>query len=354
MSTDRVFSTVVIGAGQAGLAAGYYLAQRQDHFIILDGYEHVGDAWRNRWDSLTLFTPAKFDALPGCSFPAPPDAFPTKDAAADYLAAYAQNYGLPVRTGVWVDRLETADQDGYHIYAGGQRFQARRVIVATGAYQSPYTPAFAGDLHAGIVQLHSHSYRNPTELPQGRVLVVGAGNSGVEIAIELAKTGRQVWLSGRDVGRIPADKLGRYFDGRPYWWFISTILSVRTPIGRKMKTSITRHGNPLIHLNRKDALQAGVQLIGRMAGVTNGQPVVDGERLDVQAVVWATGYRPDFSWIHLPIFDDFGLPHHVRGVVALAPGLSFVGLHFQTALPSALLGGVGKDAQYIVQRMAAI
>ena len=204
-----------------------------------------------------------------------------------------------------------------------------------------------------ILQLHSSFYCNPQQIPVETVLVVGAGNSGAEIAIELSKAGKRVWLAGRDVGRIPANTLGSAFGGRPYWWFISRVLSVDTPIGRKMKSNVLYHGSPLIRADRQEVTKAGIETTPRISGIQSGKPQLeDGRTLPVQAVVWATGFHPDFSWIDLPVFDDRGYPRHQHGVVPEAPGLYFVGLHFQSALSSALMGGVGADANYIVGKMA--
>ena len=349
---DETYDTLVVGGGQAGLAAGYYLAMQGEHFLILDEGARTGDAWRRRWDSLRLFTPSQFDGLPGMPFPQPAYSLPTKDEVADYLEAYAGSFKLPIRHGVKVEAL-CREGAGYQLVAGGRRYFARKVIVATGPFRQPFTPGFAAQLDPAIFQLHSDEYRNPAQVAGAAVLVVGAGNSGVEIGIELASAGKQVWLSGRDVGQIPANTLGKAFGGKPYWWMISRILSVGTPIGRKMKSNILEHGNPLIRSNRKDAAEAGVRLTARMAGVQSGQPQLEGGQiLPVDAVIWATGYRPAYPWIDLPIFDERGFPRHQQGVVREAPGLYFVGLHFQTALTSALLGGVGADARRIVAQFA--
>ncbi len=193
--------TLVIGGGQAGLAAGYELARRGRDFVILDAHDHVGDSWRIRWDSLRLFTPASLNGLPGMPFPAPGEHFPTKDELADYLETYAARFALPVQLGVRVDEL-TRDGDRYLVSAGVRRLAANHVVVATGAYATPGLPAFASQLDPAITQLHSLDYRNPGQLRDGRVLVVGAGNSGAEIALELAAT-HQTWLAGRDTGHFP-------------------------------------------------------------------------------------------------------------------------------------------------------
>jgi putative flavoprotein involved in K+ transport len=349
MSRDEQFDTVVVGGGQAGLACAYCLAQMREEFVVLEAGPRVGQAWRERWDSLRLFTPARYSALPGMPFPAPDSYFPTKDEVADYLEAYAQHYQFPIRFNLPVTALRR-DGEGYLLRAGSPSISARQVIVATGAFRNPYVPPFAGELDPSIVQLHSAAYRNPAQVPQGPVLVVGAANSGAEIALELSRAGRKVWLSGRDVGRIPADRLGRVLGGRPYWWLISRVLSVATPVGRKVRQQALHHGNPLIRIEPRDFELAGVARLARIAGASGGQPRLDdGQVLDVAAVVWATGFRPDFSWIDLPIFDGQGNPLHDRGVVTQAPGLYFSGLHFQSALTSALIGGTGADARYLAK-----
>jgi putative flavoprotein involved in K+ transport len=349
---DERFQTIVVGGGQAGLASGYFLAQQGENFLILDEGLHTGDAWRGRWDSLRLFTPSQFNGLPGLPFPKPDYYFPTKDEVAGYLENYASQFNLPVRHGVKVEALHR-DETGYRLSTGSSSLFARNVIVATGPYHQPYTPAFSRQLDPGIVQLHSSAYCNPQQIRVESVLVVGAGNSGVEIALELAKNGKRVWLAGRDVGRIPADNLGKALGGRPYWWFISRVLSVDTPVGRKMRSNVLYHGSPLIRAQRQNLVEAGVECVGRVAGVHSGKPQLEDDRgLAVEAVIWATGFRPDFKWIELPVFDEFGYPLHQRGIVQEAPGLYFVGLPFQTALSSALLGGVGADAAYVAGKIA--
>ncbi len=351
MSNETSLETIIVGGGQAGLAVGYFLARQKQNFLILDGGSRTGDSWRSRWDSLRLFTPSQFDGLPGRPFPQPAYQFPTKDETADYLEAYAREFALPLRYGVKVEALDR-QEGGYRLRAGTAAYLAKNVIVATGAYQVPHVPGVAGELNPGTMQLHASAYRNPRQIAGERVLVVGAGNSGAEIALELAGTGKTVWLAGRDVGHIPANKLGRVLGGRPYWWFISNVLSEDTFVGRKMKAQVLTHGNPLIATKRSEVISAGIGCTPRVSGSQNGRPQLeDGRVLEVEAVVWATGYRPDFSWIHLPVFDAHGLPRHKRGIVPEAPGLYFAGLHFQRALTSALLGGVGRDAQFVVDHL---
>jgi putative flavoprotein involved in K+ transport len=346
------FQTIVIGGGQAGLAVGYFLARRGENFIILDENSRTGESWRKRWDGLRLFTPSKFNGLPGMPFPKPANYLPGKDEVADYLERYATEFNLPVRHGIKVEVLNHNEQ-GYHISTNTSNFSATNVIVATGLYQLPHIPAFGSELDPTIFQLHSNAYRNPQQIPAQSVLVVGAGNSGAEIALELVRAGKQVWLAGRDVGRIPANSpLGKVFGGRPIWWFMSHVLSVNTPIGRKARAKGLHHGTPLGRAQRQEIARAGVDLAPRIFGIQSGKPKLeDGRVLPVEGVVWATGFRSDYRWINLPIFDEYGSPRHQRGVVQDASGLYFVGLNFQTALSSSLLGGVGTDAAYIVEQI---
>ena len=344
------FETIIIGGGQAGLATGYHLARLGRPFVILDANERVGDAWRHRWDSLRLFTPARYDALPGMPFPARPLSYPTKDQAADYLEAYAAELDLPVRTGVRVDRLRRHGER-FIATAGDLRFEADNVVVASGGYHVPRVPDFATALDPAIVQMHSSRYRRPSQLQEGDVLVVGAGNSGAEIALELSR-GHRTWLSGRDPGQEPT-RAGSLPDRllAPVMWFMaSRVVDVRTPIGRKVRDRFTDppRGIPLGRVRRQDIRAAGIERVPRTVGVRDGRPVLeDGRVMDVANVLWCTGFVPDWSWIDLPIFDRNGWPTHTRGVVESHPGLYFMGLVFLSTLSSGLLGGVGRDAERI-------
>jgi putative flavoprotein involved in K+ transport len=350
--SHHTFDTVVIGAGQAGLAMGWHLQRIGHDFAILDGRSIAGATWSERWDSLRLFTPAKFSGLPGRPFPAAPFYLPTKDEVSAYLQDYVLEFKLPVVFDRQVERL-SRDGDEFVSVAGPDRYFSRNVVVATGAYSHPYVPDVASELDTSIIQLHSSAYRNPSQIPEGDVLVVGAGNSGAEIAVELAGAGHPVTLSGRDTGRIPADTLGRLFGGRLYWWVISHVLSRATPMGRKVAEISSRTGTPLIGIKPSDVMHAGVDRVARVSGSQNGWPVLeDGRKLNPAAIVWATGYRRNYDWIDLPVFDEARCPRHNRGVASDVPGLFFLGLHFQFSLSSALLGGVGRDAEYLVTRMS--
>jgi putative flavoprotein involved in K+ transport len=347
------FETVVIGGGQAGLTVGYNLAKRGRPFVILDANERIGDAWRKRWDSLRLFTPAKFSFVPGMRIPgASAWSYVTKDEMADYLESYARRFELPVRTGVTVDRLSKAD-GGFLVSAGDERYVANNVIVATGVCQIPAIPAFAGELDPRIVQIHSGEYVNPSQLQEGDVLLVGAGNSGAEICIELARTHR-CFLAGPEVGEIPVrhGSLPARLGFRVYRFFMHRVIKANNPIGRKVAAA---HGaDPLVRTRSKDILAAGVERAPRVTGVEGGRPVLeDGRVLDVANVVWCTGFRTDFGWIDLPVFDEAGSPRHVRGVVDAEPGLYFLGLDFLYSASSSVLPGRGRDAAYIAKHIAA-
>lgn len=349
------FDTIIIGGGQAGLATGYYLKTHSDNFVILDANERIGDPWRNRWDSLRLFTPSRYDGLPGMPYPDPTYMFPTKDEMADYLQNYAAHFQLPVRTGIRVDHL-SREGNKLIVTAGDLRFEADNVVVAMANYQFPRVPSFADKLDPGIVQFHSSEYRNPAQLQEGGVLLVGAGNSGAELAIEIVRS-HPTWLSGKYPGHVPFSvegAAGRLVLSRLVFFLFSRVLSVNTPIGRRARRKLLHGAGPLIRVKPGDIIAAGVEHVARTAGVRDGMPLLeDGRVLDVKNVVWCTGYQPGFSWIDLPVFEDGQEPMHERGVVASEPGLYFVGLHFLSALSSANIGGVGRDAKHIVDSLAA-
>lgn len=351
ISSRETVTVAVVGAGQAGLAIGHYLNEAGIDHVILEGRSRVGDSWRARWDSLRLFTPAKYDGLPGLPFPAPAGSFPTKDETAQYLETYVDHFGLPVRLGVRVERL-SREGDGYVLAAGGRTITARHVVVATGAHQTKRIPVWGATLDESIHQLHGADYRNPTQLQPGPVLVVGAGNSGAEIAIEVAHAGHPTQLAGNSTGQIP--KIAQSFNGLFFWYLANKIFSIDTRIGRKVRPQAQAHGGPLIRLSFKDVTAAGVELVARVAATIDGRPLLeDGRRVEVSNVIWCTGFGHDFSWIDFPGWSSDTLPNHDRGVAPAQPGLYFIGLPFLTKLASAFIGGVGEDAHHVVATITA-
>lgn len=349
---------LVIGAGQAGLAAGYHLKRKGIDFAILDANERVGDNWRTRYDSLRLYSPARYDGLPGMAFPLPRNAFPTGHEMADYLEAYARRFDLPIRTGVPVESLRPAGNggEGYVVDADGGRFEAPQVVVATGTFRRPYVPEWAGDLDPEIRQLHSADYRNPSQLRDGPVLVVGVSHSGADLAFELARDRRTI-LSGKSHGQLPFSVDSRR--GRLAWpvmkFVAFNLLTLRTPIGRKMAPNVRAGGGPLLRVRRDDLLKAGVEWHeARAVGAEGGRPMLaDGQVLDVANIVWCTGFRPDYRWIDLPVVGDDGWPMQDRGVATSAPGLYFLGIPFQSGFTSMLVVGADRDAAHVVRKVAA-
>ncbi len=341
---------VVVGGGQAGLATSHHLTRMGVEHVVLDAGARVGDAWRERWDSLRLFTPAGIDGLPGMPFPLPAAALPTRDQMADYLAEYAARNHAPIEHGVRVDSLERSE-GGFVLVAGDRRYAASEVVVSTGFLSAPFVPPFAARLDPGIRQLHSAAYRDPGSVPGTSVLVVGGGNSGVEIALELARADRRVSLAGKSTF-LP--RIARIGNGRPFFAFAKRVLTLDTPIGRGMRERMGEHGSaPVIRVRRSDLDSAGVDRVARVEGARDGRPVLaDGRMLEPDSVVWCTGFRPAYDWIHLPVLEPSGLPRHRRGVVLSEPGLSFVGLPFQTGFVSPLVLGVGADAAEVVDGIA--
>jgi putative flavoprotein involved in K+ transport len=335
---------IVVGGGQAGLTVGYYLTQAKLPFVILHAGARVGDSWRERWHSLTLFTPAAYSTLPGLPFPGDPEHYPGKDDIADYLERYAQTHELPIRYDSHVSSLEPAD-GGYRLQTQSGNYQAAQVIVATGAYQRPYIPPISEQLSDQVTQLHSAEYRNPRQLPARQVLVVGAANSGAQIAEDLAPT-HQVHLS--QGGRIP--RLPRRVLGKSVHWYGDHLGLIAASLdswrGR------TQRGDTLIGTSlRQLKRHHGVELVDRTIDAHEHTVTLkDGRELELETVIWATGYHPDHSWIHAPVLDPQGKPIHRRGVTQ-SPGLYFVGMKNQYSRGSSLIHWVKHDAQFIVEQL---
>jgi putative flavoprotein involved in K+ transport len=355
MEATQHTDVLVVGAGQSGLALGYHLQRRGREVLLVDRNERIGDSWRARWDSLKLYSPASRDGLPGMRFPAGRTAYPTKDEMGDYLEAYAARFELPVRLRTEIGTL-TQEDGRFVAHTGGSRIEAETVVVASGVFEKPYVPAFAGELSPDITQLHSSVYRNLAQLQDGPVLVVGASHSGADIAYEAASR-HEVVLSGRDTGQLPASIESRR--GRMLFrglFFAGThILTVDTPMGRKMRTHVRHGGAPLLRYRRPDLRKAGVErVLERTMGVQDGMPVLDGGRvIDVKNVVWCTGFRPDFGWIRLPLeIGEDGYPVQYRGA-STTPGLYFVGLPFLHSFASMLIGGADRDTERVAEQIAA-
>jgi putative flavoprotein involved in K+ transport len=356
MTTQHI-ETLIIGAGQAGLATGYHLQRLGLPCLVVDRNERIGDNWRQQWDTLKLYSPAKYDALPGLEFPAPPWSYPGKEDVADYLEKYAIHADLPVRMSTSVDRLEPRPDGGFTAALGDDTITCDNVVVATGTFgRTPRVPDFAADLDPAIHQLHSSEYRRPSQLGDGPVLVVGASHSGCDIAYEAAEH-LPTTLVGPDRGQIsvPWDsrriRLG--FPVLTFAW--KHVLTRRTPMGRKVMDEIRHHGGPMLRVKRADLQRRGVvRNTARMAGTQNGLPLLDdGTVVDAATVVWCTGFKQAFGWIDIPVFGDDGFPEEYRGVVESVPGLFFCGLSFQYAFSSMVLLGAGRDAEYVARKIAA-
>ena len=344
-SDDR-FEVAVIGAGQAGLAMGYFLAKEGRNFTILEAADSIGAAWRTRWDSLVLFTPRRYDSLPGLQFPGDLDGYPERDEVVKYLEEYSSTFELPVQLGSAVQTLTHA-AGGFMLDLGTRTIEAQQVVVATGPFHIPRVPAFASDLAPDVFQAHSTGYQRPSGVPEGTVAVVGGGNTGFQIAKELSTTHRVHLAIGSRQTPLPQRLLGRDL----FWWLTKTGLihkTVESRIGRR-----ARDRDTLIGSSTRDAKRHGVTVESRVVG-TSARTVTfaDGSKLDVDAVIWATGYRSEYRWINLPVFDDDGRVLHRRGVTDY-PGLYFLGLTWQHTRGSALLGWVKDDAEFISERIAA-
>jgi putative flavoprotein involved in K+ transport len=337
----------VVGAGQAGLAIGYFLARQGRRFVILERAGQIAPAWRERWDSLTLFTPRRYSALPGLGFAGDPDAYPTRDEVIIYLERYVETFELPVVLNSEVTALDRDDEGGFRLLVDDRAITADQVVVATGPFQTPHVPKAAERLDPRVFQTHAVGYRRPADIPAGKALLVGGGNTGFQIAKELSRTHEVVLSVGSRQKPLPQRLLGRDL----FWWLTKARIldkTVDSRLGRKLSTRDTLIGSSPSALRKR----YGVELKPRLVAA-DGRTVrfEDESELDVDAVIWATGYRPDHSLIKLPIFDEQGRLRHRRGVTDV-PGLFFLGLGWQYTRGSALIGFIKDDAQFIDQQIA--
>jgi putative flavoprotein involved in K+ transport len=344
--------TVVVGGGQAGLATAHWLAEAGRECLVLEERERIGDQWRERYDSLRLFTPARVDGLPGLDFPGRASAFPSGRELADYLEQYGDSLGESVRTGVRVLSVDRVD-GSFLLTTTAGAVSAENVVVAIGSDAVPNVPEVSAALDPGIRQLHSSQYRNPAQLLPGPVLVVGAGTSGADLAMEAVGAGHETWLSGHHPGEIPGNERVR----APLFWFAANhVLTLRNPLGRRARAAMRAAGRaPLVRTRRADLDAAGVHRTqARTVGAVDGKPRLDdGAVLDVANVLWCTGYRRDYSFVPAVRLDDDGFPLEHDGAAEGVPGLYFVGLFFQSAFSSHLVGGVGRDAKAVADQITA-
>ncbi len=345
----RRIGTVVVGAGQAGLTAGYYLRRAGESFVVLDGGDRIGQSWRERYDSLRLFSRPRWSSLPGWRIPTRD--CPTRDEMADYLERYAARFGLPVALRTRVERVSRAGS-GFLVESNRGRYLADQVIVAAGAHRRAELPGFAADVDPSIRQLHSLDYRGPGQLAPGAVLVVGAGNSGTDVALEAAARGHRTFLAGRHPGQVPVDidSAAGHLVTPLVMFAFKHVLTRRTPVGRAQIAKAEGRGVNLVRNKLAHLDAAGIVRLGRITGVAAGRPVTaDGAVPEVSTIVWCTGSTPDLGWLDLPVFDAQRRARHRRGVAQDEPGLYFLGLELQFAVASGTIQGLDRDARYLVR-----
>jgi putative flavoprotein involved in K+ transport len=341
------YEAVVVGAGQAGPTVGYYLVRQGRHYVILERSDSVASAWRERWESLTLFTPRRYSALPGLPFPGDPDGYPSRDEVIEYLERYAEKFELPIEFNSNVRRLSRVDER-FVLEVDGRTITADQVVVATGPFQTPYIPKLAEDLDSDVWQAHSTGYRRPSDVPEGTVLVVGGGNTGFQIAKELSSTHKVVLSVGSRQKPLPQRLAGRDL----FWWLTKTGLihkTVESRLGQRLKDRDTLIGSSPRELKHRYDVELKPRAIAASGRAVRFE---DGSEVEVDAVIWATGYRPDYSWIDVPILDSAGRVRHRRGVTDV-PGLYFLGLTWQHTRGSALIGWVKEDAEFIAEGIAS-
>jgi putative flavoprotein involved in K+ transport len=346
-AAERV-DVAVIGAGQAGLAIGYLLRGQRRRFVILERADEIAPAWRDRWESLTLFTPRRYSPLPGLPFPGDPDGYPTRDEVIAYLVRYAETFGLPIELNSEVKELDRGGDGRFRLEVDGRTITADQVVVATGPFQAPYVPRLAEKLADDVFQTHAVGYRRPDQVPEGPLLVVGGGNTGFQIAKELSATHRVVLSIGSRQKPLPQRLLGRDL----FWWLTKAGIldkTVESRLGRKLSSRDTLIGSSPREMTKRYLVKLKPRLVDADGC---GVRFEDGTELEVEAVIWATGYRPDYSWIKLPIFDADGRLRHRRGMTDV-PLLYFLGLTWQYTRGSALIGFIKDDADFIAEQIAA-
>jgi putative flavoprotein involved in K+ transport len=347
-SSHHHFEVAIVGGGQAGLTMGYFLRQHGYRFVIFERGDSIAPAWRERWDSLTLFTPRRYSALPSVLFPGDPDGYPTRDEVITYLESYAETSELPIELNGEVRRL-SLEGGRFVLEIDGRTVSADQVVVATGPFQTPFVPQLAHNLDAGVWQVHSTGYRRPGDVPDGTVLVVGGGNTGFQIAKELSATHEVLLSIGTRQKPLPQRIAGRDL----FWWLTKTHLlstSVESRLGSKLQHRDTLIGSSPRELRRRYGVELKPRAVEAAGRIVRFE---DGSEVEVDAVIWATGYRPDFSWIDLPVLEPNGRLRHRRGVTDV-PGLYFLGLTWQWTRGSALIGWVKDDATFLAERIAAL
>jgi len=340
---------IVVGAAQAGLSISYYLQKLGKNFIIVDKEDEVGASWLNRWDSLTLFTPTEFNHLPGLKFPAPKGHYPNKYEVADYFKLYAKEFNLPIKLNTFIEKIEKKEGRFIITHKNG-RYEAKNVVIATGPFHIPYTPPCSEDIADDIFQIHSNYYKNPSQLNPGPAMVVGAGDSGFQILEEVSSDKeRKTYYSGEtNIATLPQEILGKTL----WWWFTKTgflSFSKNSFIGKRINHS----RQPVIGTDVKGILnRSNVIPVGRTNDAHQEQIETEKETInDIKNIVWATGYRPNFSWIKGLELTPEGYPNHKRGISSMK-GLYFIGLPWLHTRGSATLGGIKKDAKYLKKYIA--
>jgi putative flavoprotein involved in K+ transport len=338
---------LVIGSSQAGLAIGYYLKKNNKSFAIVGKETRIGDIWRNRYDSLILFTPRRYSSLPGMSSRGDPNGFATKDEIADYLEAYAHEYELPVQLETEVLSLKKESED-FIVHTNRGKYASKQVVIATGPFQKPFIPPFANRLSSDVFQVHSSRYVNPSQLQNGPVLVVGAGNSGAQIAVELARDRDVIISVGHRLKFFPLQAMGKSI----FWWF-DTLGILHADVNSRAGRYLSKQSDPIFGKELKYAIHNGKMTLKPTTQdvIGNTFTFADGSQAEVKNVIWATGFHPDYSWIQIEgVLNSLGKPIHQRGITHVE-GLYFLGLPWQYRRGSALIGGVGADADYLINNI---